>query len=125
MLPFANYGFKSSKQHIWDSINLRYSWVTSKLPTTCPCGRRFDVQHSMICTKRGFITFRHDNLRHLKTKIPTRVWGDTNIEAKPVSLSGDNLNKITVNKSNEVKLNIRAPSFWKREQQTFFKFRNI
>ena len=93
MLQFANYGFKSSKQHVWDSIKLRYSCVTSKLPRTCLCGRRFDVQHSMICTK---------------------------IEAKPVSLSGEGLNKITANQSNEVKLNIRAPSFWKREQQAFF-----
>ena len=48
MLPFADYGVTSFKQHIWDSINLRYGRVTSKLPTTCPCGRRLEVIYSIV-----------------------------------------------------------------------------
>lgn len=48
MLPFADYGVALSKQHIWDSINLRYDWVTSNLTTTCPCGKRLEVIYSIV-----------------------------------------------------------------------------
>ena len=84
-----------------------------------------DMQHSMICKKGSFITFRHDKLGHLKTKIPSKVWNDTEIEAKHVPLSGKDLKKAATNRSNEVRLSIRAPGVWKGEQQPLFYFRNI
>ena len=49
MLPIAEYGFELSKQQFCDSICLRYGWEISKLATTCPCGSKFDIQHSMSC----------------------------------------------------------------------------
>lgn len=84
-----------------------------------------DIQHSMICKKGSFITFRHDKLGHLRTKIPSKVWNDTEIEAKHVPLSGKDLKKAATNRSNEVRLSIRAPGVWKGEQQPLFYFRNI
>ena len=50
-LPIAGYGFELSKQQFWNSIYLRYGWEISKLSTTCPCGSKFDIQHSMSCKK--------------------------------------------------------------------------
>lgn len=66
------------------------------------------------------MTFRHDKLGHLKTKIPSKVWNDTEIEAKHVPLSGKDLKKAATNRSNEVRLSIRAPGVWKGEQQALF-----
>ena len=48
VLPIAEHGFELSKQQFWDSTGLRYGWEISKLPT-CPCGSKFDTQHSMGC----------------------------------------------------------------------------
>ena len=79
-----------------------------------------DIQHSMICKKGSFITFRQDKLGHLKTKMPSKVWNDTEIEAKHVPLSGKDLKKAATNRSNEVRLSIRAPGVWKGEQQALF-----
>ena len=57
MLLIAEHGFELSKQQFWDSISLRYGWEISKLPT-CPCGTKFDIQHSMSYKKGGVVTIK-------------------------------------------------------------------
>ena len=79
MFPIAEYGFELSKQQFWDSTSLRYGWQISKLPTTCPCGSKFDIQHSMNCKKGGFVTIRHNDLRDLTAKILSEVCYDTEL----------------------------------------------
>ena len=91
MLSITKYGFELSKQQFWDSICLRYGWEISKLPTTCPCGSKFDVQQSMSCKKGGFITIRHNDLRDLTSRILSEVCYNTEIEAILVLLSGEDL----------------------------------
>ena len=111
MLPIAEYGFELSKQQFWVSISLRYGWEISKLPTTCPCGSKFDIQHSMSCKKRGFVTIRHNNLRDPTAKILSGVCCDTEIAPKLVPVSGEDLNNRTANRSYEAKLDVRARGF--------------
>ena len=79
MLPIPEYSFELSKQQFLDSICLRYSSEISKLPTTYPCGSKFDIQDSMSCKKEGFVTIRHNDLRDLTAKICIlryRSWAD-------------------------------------------------
>ena len=91
MLSITKYRFELSKQQFWDSICLRYGWEISKLPTTCPCGSKFDVQQSMSCKKGGFITIRHNDLRDLRSRILSEVCYNTEIDAILVLLSGEDL----------------------------------
>ena len=120
MLPIAEYGFELSKQQFWDSICLIYGWEISKSPTTCPCGSKFDIQHSMSCKKGGFVTIRHNDLRHLTAKILSEVCYDTEIERTVVPLSGEDLSNQTANRSNETRFDVRVRGFWEREQQQLF-----
>ena len=55
LFPITEFGFELSKQQFWDSIRFRYGWEISNLPTSCPCGSKFDIQHSMSCKKGSFI----------------------------------------------------------------------
>ena len=53
---------------IWGEMNnhsasCRYRWTPKYLPSTCPCGKRFDVDHAMSCMKGGFVHRRHDDVR--------------------------------------------------------------
>ena len=80
MFPNAEYGFELSKQQFWDTISLRYGWKISKLLTTCPCGSKFDIQHSMSSIKGGFVTIRHNELRDLTAKVLLEVCYDTEIK---------------------------------------------
>ena len=120
MLPIAEYGFELSKQQFWDSICLIYGWEISKSPTTCPCGSKFDIQHSMSCKKGGFVTIRHNDLRHLTAKILSEVCYDTEIEPTVVPLSGEDLSNQTANRSNETRFDVRVRGFWERKQQQLF-----
>ena len=120
MLPIAEYGFELSKQQFWDSICLIYGWEISKSPTTCPCGSKFDIQHSMSCKKGGFVTIRHNDLRHLTAKILSEVCYDAEIEPTVVPLSGEDLSNQTANRSNETRFDVRVRGFWEREQQQLF-----
>ena len=89
LLSITEFGFKLSKQQFWDSIRLRYGWENSHLPTSCPCGSKFDIQHSMSCKKGGFIYIRHNDLRNLTANVMLEVCNDTEIEPKLTPLSGE------------------------------------
>lgn len=39
--------------------------TSEHLPSTCPCGKRFDVDHAMSRMKGGFVHKRHDKVRGL------------------------------------------------------------
>ena len=62
VLPITEFEFELSKHQLWDSIRLRYGWEINNLPTCCPCGSKFDIQHSMSCKKGDFIYIRHNDL---------------------------------------------------------------
>ena len=52
MLLITEHGFELSKQQFWDYVRLHYGWEIANLPTFCPCGSQFDIQHS-IGSKKG------------------------------------------------------------------------
>ena len=74
----------------------------------------------MSCKKGGFVRIMHNDLHNLTAKIVSEVCKDTEIELKLLPLPGEELYGRTTNRSNEVRLNIRALGFWERGQQTFF-----
>ena len=62
---------------------------TCNLPTSCPCGSKFDIQHSLSC-KKGLIYTWH-NKRDLTANMMSEVRKDTEIELKLKPLSGEEL----------------------------------
>ena len=52
------------------------------LPTSCPCGSKFDIQLSMSCKKGGIIYIRHNDLRDLAANMMSEVCKDTENEPK-------------------------------------------
>ena len=119
MLPITEHGFELSKQQFLDPVRLRYGWEIANLPTFCPCESKFDIQHNMNCKKGGFVSIRHIDLSDLTTRIVPEVCKDTEIAPKLLPLCGEELHGRTTNRSNEVRLDIRAQGFWKRGQQVF------
>ena len=120
MLPITEHGFELSKQQFWDSVSLQYGWKITNLPIFCPCGSKFNIQHSMSCKKGGFVSIRHNDLRDLTVIIVSEVCKDTEIDPKLLPLSGEELHGRTTNRSNEARLDVRTRGFWERGQQTFF-----
>ena len=77
----------------------------------------------MNCKKGGVVTIRHNELRDLTAKKLSEVCYDTKIEPIFVPLSGEDLSNRTANRSNEVRLDVRARGFRERGQQAFFDLR--
>ena len=123
MFPITEHGFELSKQKFWDSVRLRCGWEIANLPTFCPYGGKFDIQHSMSCKKSGFVSIRHNDLRDLTARIVPEVCEDWETEPKLLPLSGEELHRRKTNRSNEARLDIRARVFWNSGQQAFFDIR--
>ena len=56
VVPIKEYNYTLNKQQFYGSLRLRYNWPIPGLPTMCPCGEKFNVQHALSCKKGGFIT---------------------------------------------------------------------
>ena len=50
-LPLKSENFDPNKREFYDALSLRYRWTPKHLPSTCPCGKRFDVDLAVSCMK--------------------------------------------------------------------------
>ena len=123
LLPITEFGFELSKQPFWDSTKLRNGWEDMQSTNICPCGRKFDIQHSMNCKKFSFIYIQLNDLRDLTANMMSEVCKVTKIEVESTSLSGEELQGRKSNNSNEGREDIRTRDFWERGQQAFFDIR--
>ena len=55
VLPLQDQGYILNKQEFKDAICLRYGWKISNTPLFCGCGKKNDVNHSLICAKGGYV----------------------------------------------------------------------
>ena len=87
---------------------------TCSLPTSCLCGSKFNIQHSMSYKKGGIICILHNDLRDQTANMMSEVCKDTNIEPKLTLLSGEELQDRTSNKSKKEREDIRTRGFWEQ-----------
>ena len=65
-----------NKHEFRDAITLPCNRNIYNLPSKCPCGNNFDVNHAMNCKKGGFVSMRQNNRDHeanLMKKVCTDV----------------------------------------------------
>ena len=46
-----------------DAIALRYGWLPTNCLTNCACSSPFSVEHALSCSKGGFPSIRHNEVR--------------------------------------------------------------
>ena len=94
------------------------------MPVNCSCGEGFNVQLVMSCKKGGFVTLRHNEVRDITATLLSEVCKDVELEPPLLILNGEEqtMSKI-FKKSDEVRLDICAGSFWFTDQKTFFDVR--
>ena len=78
----------------------------------------------MSCKKGGFATLRHNEVRDITATFLSEVCKDVELEPPLLTLNGEKqtMSKI-VKKSDEVRLDICARSFWFTDQKAFFDVR--
>ena len=69
-LPSRLEGTQTSYSEWHDSLNCRYGLLPLRLPQQCDgCGANASVEHLLSCKKGGLVTWRHNDVRVLKSKI--------------------------------------------------------
>ena len=115
-------GFHLNKREFWDSLALRYNWPLQYLPSSCPCGNKFDICHALSCKKGGFITLRHNEVRDTTTDLLSDVCRGVDTEPYLEPLTGENLQAPDI-LTDEARIDIVARDFWTRGQLAFFDVR--
>jgi hypothetical protein len=122
-LPIEEQNFVLNKGEFKDALRLRYNIELENLPTTCPCGERFDVTHALSCGKGGFVIERHDNVKNTLTSLLNKVCVDVESEPHLIPVTNETLAYKTANTKDDARLDIKAKSFWQRGQTAFFDIR--
>ena len=103
------------------------SWLNAlrrlrRLPLNCACGKKFEADHAMNCTKGGFIHRRHDVIRDVIAQIVDGVAYDVHTEPPLQPLTGEAL-PTSANREDEARLDIAARGFWQKGEMAFFDVR--
>ena len=119
-LPLKEYGFQLNKSEFRDAIAIRYAAPLRALPTKCPCGQLFDIDHALNCKRGGFVIMRHNNILDFETNLLSQVCTDVEKEPALQPLDGE---IVSGTAEDGARPDIRARGFWYRAQNAFFDIR--
>ena len=119
-LPIAEHGFALHKGAFRDALCLRYGWRPSHLPSHCICGHHFTVEHAFICSRGGFPSIRHNELRDITAGLLTEICHNVGTEPPLQPLSDEQLRLRSSNREDGARLDIAAVNFWGRDRNRAF-----
>ena len=90
------------------------------MASTCPCAKKFDLNHALNCKRGGFVIMKHNNVRDVGANLLKTMHND--LETEPV-MQEITTEKIPGNTNNEARLDIRARGLWRPGQNAFFDIR--
>ena len=123
-IPVAEHGFFFDvKADFHDHVHLRYCWPLDNLPSNCPCGERFTVDHAQICKLSGFIHMRHNDPTDFLASCMKEVHNDVEVEPKLQPLTGELFRHRTTNTDPDARADIRVRGFWTQGSNAFFDTR--
>ena len=119
-LPILEYGHALHKGAFRDALALRYGWLPSGVPSECVCGKAFSVEHALSCSRGGFPTLRHNEVRDLTASLLTEVCSNVALEPELQHLSGEVLRGGSANRDNGARLDIAVDGFWSPGRERTF-----
>ena len=123
-LPLKEFNFALHKGAFRDAVAMRYGWQLKNIPTHCPCGSGFSVEHALSCPKGGVMIMRHNEVRDLTANLMSEVSHDVCIEPTLLPVTGELLHGASTITDDGAWLDIAASGFWGgRFEQAFFDVR--
>ena len=124
VLPLTEHGFDLHKGAFRDALSLRYGWQLTHLPSNCVCGKHFTVEHAFSCSRGGFPSLRHNDVRDITANLLAEVCHNVAVEPDLLPLSGEQFQHRTANTEDGARLDVRAQGFWgDKHQGAFFDIR--
>ena len=72
-----------------DALALRYTWHSLHTSTTCGCGAKVSIEHTLSCRKGGFPSIRDNKIRDLTANLLFQMCNDISIERAVQRVSGE------------------------------------
>ena len=119
-LPIADHGFALHKGAFRDALCLRYGWSPHLLPSHCVCGQRLTVEHALSCSRGGFPSIRHNEIRDMTAEMMSEVCHGVGIEPCLQAVTEEQLRHKSANREDGARLDIVAENFWGRDRQRAF-----
>ena len=119
-LPLQNHGYCLNKQEFRDAVSLRYGWRIPNTPQYCGCGKKNDVDHTLICAKGGYVAMRHNALRDLNAEFQSEVCRDVKTEPRLLPLNNEEVEGTSADRAAP---DISSRGLWSTFQRTFFDVR--
>ena len=111
-LPIEEFGFTLHKGAFRDALALRYGWMPSRAPSHCACGTSFSVDHALSCSKGGFPSIRHNEVRDLTAELLSEVCHAVEIEPHLQPIDDETFQLKTANVQDGARLDIAMDGFW-------------
>ena len=111
-LPLEEYGFSLHKSAFRDAVALRYNWSLERVPTSCSCGSSFSIEHALSCTKGGYPSIRHNEIRDLTANLVSKVCSNVSVEPMLQPITGETFRGASANVQDGARLDIAADGFW-------------
>ena len=121
--PLTSHGTVLNKSDFQDAVCLRYGYELDGLSSRFVCGKELLHDHTLSCPTGGYPSARHNEIRDILADTLQSIAHDVEIEPVLLPFEGENLPGRTANRSTAARLDIRARSFWTRQQDAFFDVR--
>ena len=120
-MPIEEFGFTLHKGAFRDALALWYNWEPLHTASTCDCGTKFSVEHALSCSKGGFPSIIHNEIRDLTATLLIEVCNEVCVEPELQPITGETLTGATSNVQDGARLDISANGFWGgRFKKTYF-----
>jgi len=128
VMPSRYNGTELSTEEFRDNARIRFGLDPLGLPCTCDgCGHYFSVDHALTCKQGGLIGLRHDDTKDEFMDLCGKALKPSAVSDEPPIHSGQDTGALQVDglttPVEELRGDIAAHGFWKRNRTTIFDVR--
>ena len=96
-LPIKQHNFWLHKGDIRDALCLCYNWPLKFISSTCICSQKQSLEHALSCSRGGFPTLRHNEIRDITASYLSEIRSTVTVEPHLQPLTGESLRLSTSN----------------------------
>ena len=76
VIPIQEHGFAHTKLEFRDVLRIRYNKQLQGMPSKCPCGQKYILNHDVNCKRERFVVMRHNNVRGFEANLLNTIQND-------------------------------------------------